>query len=94
MSKVFTLFSLLFLPLHALCVDKDFNKDNWIDTVGFKGYTFPKNTFCIMDYGAVNNGIVLTTQSYQAALDAYTGSGGGFFGTNLITCAPCMTPKT
>jgi polygalacturonase len=88
MLKVFILINLLFLPLFASCIDWELNKGNWIDTVGFKGYTFPKDTFNVMDYGAVNNGIVLTTRSFQAALDACADAGGGVaavpYGTYLI----------
>jgi polygalacturonase len=55
----------------------DFFKGNWVDTVGYKGYVFPTDTFNIMDYGAKNNGVEITTQHIQAALDACTAAGGG-----------------
>ena len=55
----------------------DFFKGNWVDTFGYKGFVFPTDTFNIMDYGAKNNGVEITTQHIQATLDACAGAGGG-----------------
>lgn len=57
--------------------EDDFFKGNWVDIAGYKGFVFPTDTFNIMDYGAKNNGIEITTQNIQAALDACAAAGGG-----------------
>jgi polygalacturonase len=49
----------------------------WKDTVGYKGFNFPADTFNILHFGASDNGIMLTTQSFQSALDACDKAGGG-----------------
>jgi hypothetical protein len=50
---------------------------NWVDTVGYKGFDFRPDTFNVLSYGARNDGIVLTTDHLQKALDACGAAGGG-----------------
>lgn len=52
-------------------------QDNWVEKTGYKGYTFPTDTFNVLDFGARNDGVILTTQHIQKALDACAESGGG-----------------
>lgn len=73
---LFYVFSFATVSLGQLQED-EFFKGNWVDTAGYKGYEFPADTFNVMDYGARNNGIELTTQHIQAALDACAQAGGG-----------------
>jgi polygalacturonase len=88
MSKALIIIYLIIHPWLAHGIDWNFNKGNWIDTVGFKGYSFPLDTFNVMDHGTVNNSITLTTKNFQAALDACATAGGGVvfvpWGTYLI----------
>ncbi len=57
--------------------EKEFFKGNWIEDVGYRGFSFRSDSFNVLDYGAKNNGIFLTTKEIQNAIDECARNGGG-----------------
>ncbi len=73
---IMSFFTSINVSLAQIQID-EFFEGGWVDTVGYKGFEFPADTFNVMDYGALDNGIELTTEHIQAALDDCAESGGG-----------------
>lgn len=67
----------LFNVLNAQNFRDSFFKGNWTENIGYKGYNHPNDTFNIMDFGAQNSGILLTTDEIQSAVNTCSSAGGG-----------------
>ncbi|MEN8229192.1 MAG: glycosyl hydrolase family 28 protein [Bacteroidota bacterium] len=80
-NAIITLIISILFSLPAALFSQDFRKEffqgNWVENIGFKGYEFKTDTFNVMDYGAKNKGIFLTTKEIQDAIDACELNGGG-----------------
>jgi polygalacturonase len=53
------------------------NNNDWTKDVGARSFPNSSNTISVNDFGATNNGLILSTKSIQAAIDSCAALGGG-----------------
>jgi polygalacturonase len=74
---LYLLLTFFYLNLSANSFEKKFFYGKWVEQVGYKAYNFNTDTFNVLDYGAKNKGIFLTTSEIQKTIDACSSNGGG-----------------